>query len=97
MNKDYNCLKMDEQGNFYEKESCVKGTVHYNPPSRNISESSNGLQKNAVDYKEPVNIRDSFWKWVMLLMSSIVLSANFFCYDNPASIEVTLESEFGIS
>jgi MFS family permease len=35
------------------------------------------------------------WRWVMLFLCCFLVVPNYFCYDNPASLETYIESEFG--
>lgn len=36
-------------------------------------------------------------RWLMLFLCCIFVVANYFCYDNPASVEKKLETELGIT
>ena len=41
--------------------------------------------------------KTSGWKWIILLLASILLMANYFCYDNLSPIQNTLEKDLGIT
>lgn len=41
--------------------------------------------------------RRSNWKWAVYAGASVLTMGAYFCYDNPASLETTLEYDFGIS
>jgi MFS family permease len=37
------------------------------------------------------------WRFVMLFLCSSFVLANYFSYDNPASLEIAIEKEFKVS
>lgn len=48
------------------------------------------------DELQPEYLNSTFkkkWRWVMLVLCSNVVVANYFSYDNPGSLELQMEEE----
>ena len=57
-------------------------------PSTKIT-TSPGLRKKMF--------KETRWKWTMLVLVSVLMMGNYFCYDNPGVIEDTCEKDMDVS
>jgi MFS family permease len=53
------------------------------------------IMENSPEYLEKTLKKK--YRWLMLFLLNVVMSGNFFCYDNPAYLETHIEKEYNLS
>eukprot|EP00347_Sterkiella_histriomuscorum_P003772 403363005 len=67
-----------------------------------ILEDDNKIPKHIffnddVQQDSKKSFRNSYWRWIVLTFSCVMMMGSYFCYDNPGPIEITLEKDLSIS
>lgn len=50
-----------------------------------------------VPQKKKVDMRFSYWRWVMVFFASMVCFGNYFVYDNPSALQTQIEDRLNIN
>ena len=64
--------------------------------SQNSRKDSGIEEKDTIVPKKKL-IRETGWRWLMLVFGCFFLMGSYFCFDNPAPLKNTLINDYGLS